>query len=429
VSVAPKPDVDGDVGVARHIAKTAGRLQERLAQLSSGMQLYLEDQIPELRGDARVMELHGPSVEGNVNTLLHALRYNIAVERVEAPTAALEYARRLAQHGVPLHALVRAYRLGQHRMNELVFAELRTIDVPEPARYAVLEAMTKTLFEYIDWITQQVIVVYEDERERWLEDQNSLRAVRVRDVLAAPKPVDVDAATTTIRYPLRWHHLAVVMWYPDTGTDADAIGRLQRFLRELGQAAGAAATPLFVAADRTCAWGWLPYRTATPAAEAEVRRFTAGKQDAPDIAIGTMRSGVAGFRQSHREAERARRVALIAEGAEPTLICASDPGFSVAALLGADVTDTRAWVAGTLGALAADTDNDARLRETLRVFLGCGSSYKQAAEELNLHFNTVKYRVGRAIARRGRGIDSDRLDVELALLTCHWYGAAVLLSK
>jgi DNA-binding PucR family transcriptional regulator len=427
--VAPKPDVDGDVGVARHIAKTAARLQERLAQLSSAIRLGLEDQIPELRGDARVMELHGPSVEGNVDTLLHALRYNIAVERVEAPTAALEYARRLAQHGVPLHALVRAYRLGQHRMNELVFAEVRTIDVPEPTRYAVLEAMTATLFEYIDWITQQVIVVYEDERERWLEDQNSLRAVRVRDVLAAPKPVDVDAATTTIRYPLRWHHLAVMMWYPDTGTDADAIARLQRFLRELGQATGAAATPLFVAADRTCAWGWLPYRTATPAAEAEVRRFTAGKRDAPDIAIGTMRSGVAGFRQSHREAERARRVALIAQGAEPTLICASDPGFSVAALLGADVTDTRAWVAGTLGALAADTDNDARLRETLRVFLGFGSSYKQAAEELNLHFNTVKYRVGRAIARRGRGIDSDRLDVELALLTCHWYGAAVLLSK
>ena len=427
--MAPKPDVDGDVGVARHIAKTAARLQERLAQLSSAIRLGLEDQIPELRGDARVMELHGPSVEGNVDTLLHALRYNIAVERVEAPTAALEYARRLAQHGVPLHALVRAYRLGQHRMNELVFAEVRTIDVPEPTRYAVLEAMTATLFEYIDWITQQVIVVYEDERERWLEDQNSLRAVRVRDVLAAPKPVDVDAATTTIRYPLRWHHLAVMMWYPDTGTDADAIARLQRFLRELGQATGAAATPLFVAADRTCAWGWLPYRTATPAAEAEVRRFTARKRDAPDIAIGTMRSGVAGFRQSHREAERARRVALIAQGAEPTLICASDPGFSVAALLGADVTDTRAWVAGTLGALAADTDNDARLRETLRVFLGFGSSYKQAAEELNLHFNTVKYRVGRAIARRGRSIGSDRLDVELALLTCHWYGAAVLLSK
>jgi DNA-binding PucR family transcriptional regulator len=66
------------------------------------------------------------------------------------------------------------------------------------------------------------------------------------------------------------------------------------------------------------------------------------------------------------------------------------------------------------------------LRETLRVFLRCGSSYKLAAEELILHFNTVRYRVGRAVARRGRPIDNDRLDVEVALLLCQLYGPAVL---
>ena len=37
---------------------------------------------------------------------------------------------------------------------------------------------------------------------------------------------------------------------------------------------------------------------------------------------------------------------------------------------------TRDWVATVLGDLATDNENDARLRETLRVFLGCGSSYK-----------------------------------------------------
>ena len=80
-----------------------------------------------------------------------------------------------------------------------------------------------------------------------------------------------------------------------------------------------------------------------------------------------------------------------------------------------------------LGELAADNDNDARLRETLRVFLRTGSSYKAAAAQLDLHSNSVKYRVGRAVSRRGRPItDDDRLDVELALLICHWYGAAVL---
>ena len=70
--------------------------------------------------------------------------------------------------------------------------------------------------------------------------------------------------------------------------------------------------------------------------------------------------------------------------------------------------------------------HDARLRETLRVFLSCGSSYKLAADQLCLHFNTVKYRVGRAVARRGRPLTTDQIDVELALLLCHWYGAAVL---
>jgi DNA-binding PucR family transcriptional regulator len=38
----------------------------------------------------------------------------------------------------------------------------------------------------------------------------------------------------------------------------------------------------------------------------------------------------------------------------------------------------------------------------------------------------VKYRVHRAIERRGRPITGDRLDVEVALTLCQWFGAAVL---
>jgi DNA-binding PucR family transcriptional regulator len=421
-----KPPLASDVEVSRYVAETADRLHDRLADVSSTVLRTLEDQIPDLRGDARLMELLGASVEGNVDTVLHALRYDIAVERVEAPTAALEYARRLAQQGMPVNALVRAYRLGQRTVNELIFAELRLVDMPDASRVTVIEAITATLFEYIDWMSQQVVGVYEDERERWLENQNSLRALRVREVLTAGKPIDVDAATNAIRYPLRWHHLGLVMWYPDAGPEGDQLGRLQRFLRELGEAAGAAAGPLFAAADRSCGWGWLPYRSAVADAADKVRQFTLTRPDSPSVAIGTMASGVEGFRQSHQEAKTARSVAVIAKRPAPTVIAATDPGLSVVARLGGDVADTREWVAAVLGDLAGDNENDARLRETLRVYLACGSSYKVAAEELNMHFNSVKYRVGRAAARRGREIGSDRLEVELALLVCHWYGPAVL---
>jgi DNA-binding PucR family transcriptional regulator len=427
VCLMPEPGSTDEVEVARHIAEAAARLEDRLPLLSAGIRGVLEAEIPELRGDARVTELLGPSVESNVETLLHAMRYGIPVKRVTVPAAAFEYARRLAQYGVPLHALVRAYRLGQHGMNELVFAEVRAIDVSEAARYTVLQAMTATLFEYIDWITQQVIVVYEDERERWLENQNSLRAMRIRDLLAGHRDVDVDAVTMTIRYPLQWRHLAVVMWCADADGEADEIGRLQRFLRDLAQSAGAAGAPLFVAVDRTCGWGWLPFRADPGDVEERIRRFATDGRDAPNLAVGTLRGGVDGFRRSHREAESARHVALIGRRPEPVLISASDPGLSVAALLGSDVDDAREYVVKNLGGLAADTEADARLRETLQVFLACGSSYKHAAEELNLHFNTVKYRVGRAVERRGEEIaTTDRLAVEIALLICQWFGGTVL---
>jgi DNA-binding PucR family transcriptional regulator len=427
-----KQHLDAGAGVNSYVAEIAARLHGGLADVSSALRRSLEEQIPELRGDAALVELLGTSVEGNVDTLLHALRYDIAVERVEAPTAALEYARRLAQHGVPVNALVRAYRLGQRRMNDLVFSELRGIDIPDPLRVAVIEAITGTMFEYIDWMSQQVVGVYEEERERWLENQNSLRGLRVREILAANKAVDVDAATTSIRYPLRWHHLALVMWYTDLGTEGDELARLQRFVRELGEAAGAAAPPLFIAADQSSAWGWLPYRAAVADVASQVRRFVQARPDSPSVALGAVGAGVEGFRRSHREAEEARGVAIVSQrpkSSKPTVIAATDPGLSVVARLGGDVAGTRGWVATVLGNLATDNENDARLRETLRVYLASGCSYKLAAEELNLHFNSVKYRVGRAVARRGREIGTDRLDVELALLACHWYGGAVLQPK
>src|ERR1700754_4590928 len=50
-----------------------------------------------------------------------------------------------------------------------------------------------------------------------------------------------------------------------------------------------------------------------------------------------------------------------------------------------------------LGSLATDKNNNRPLRETLRVFLETGGSYVAAAEALNLHRNTVQYRL-----RKGR---------------------------
>jgi len=65
------------------------------------------------------------------------------------------------------------------------------------------------------------------------------------------------------------------------------------------------------------------------------------------------------------------------------------------------------------------------MSETLREFLDTGSSFKATADELHLHVNSVKYRVQRALERRGGPTADDRLDMEVALLLCHWFDTAV----
>ncbi|MEV4124436.1 helix-turn-helix domain-containing protein [Nocardia sp. NPDC049707] len=414
---------DGEVAMGRYVEAIAARMNARVTQVSATIRTALEEDIADLRGSRRTADLLGASVEANVDTLLHALRYDIPVEGIQAPSAAVEYARRLAQQGIPANALVRAYRLGQRRLTEMVFAELHAMNIPAADRITAIEQITAILFDYIDRITEQVVVIYDEERERWLEHRNSLRALRVRELLATRKIVDADAASTAIRYPLRWHHVALVLWYPES--EDDEIPRLQQFVRELAQELATDANPLFIATDPACAWAWLPYRADPRDLAAPIRARAVTRPGSPGITIGPAGAGIDGFRTSHRQAERGQAVAL-ARGLPNPILAATDPGLSTAALLGGDLAETRDWVGEVLGHLACDTESDERLRETLRIFLRSGSSFKAAADELGLHFNSVKYRVSRAIVRRGRPIAADRLDVELALLACHWYGPTVL---
>jgi DNA-binding PucR family transcriptional regulator len=420
---------DDEAAVAESVALIIDRIGERAPDVIGSIQRYLAAEVVELRGDPALLELLGASVAGNVETVFDALRYHISIERVEPPTAALEYARRVAQHGIPVNALVRAYRLGQQQVLAHVLEEIRRAGLEPEAALNTYEAISIVAFRYIDWISQQVTDAYETERERWVENRNSVRALRVRELLdSAAGSVDIDAAIAAIRYPLRRTHLAMILWTSADDAPGRELLRLERFVRDLADSMTLRDGALFVAADQVSGWGWLPLGTAATADPVEhIRRFAADSVDPPHLAVGTAQSGLEGFRRSHRQAQKARRVA-VAGAQNRRVTAAGDPGVAAAALLTEDLVETREWVCETLGPLASDTANDARLRETMRVFFGEGSSYKGAAERLNLHHNSVKYRVDRAVERRGRRIGDDRIDVEIALLVCHHLGSAVLMA-
>ena len=92
--------------------------------MSADIYQLIAREIPQLGRDKRILSVLEASVAENVATMLHILQHSIDLEKVHAPAAAEEYARRLAQRGAPIAALLRAYRIGSARFEDWCLQEL-----------------------------------------------------------------------------------------------------------------------------------------------------------------------------------------------------------------------------------------------------------------------------------------------------------------
>jgi PucR C-terminal helix-turn-helix domain/GGDEF-like domain len=407
--------------VEERVSAVAAAVSARATEVTDDIVALLTREIAPLDDDQRVVSLLAASVAENVATLLHVLEHAIDPGRVEAPAAAIEYARRLAQRGVPMVALVRAYRIGQARFLRWCFDELGSDAPGAVVRAEATRRMTERSFVYIDRVSEQVIEIYEQERDRWLNNRATVRAARVRAVLAG-NDVDIDLTESTLGYRLRRRHLGLVAWVREATRGDDDLLLLERTATRLAQRAGAVAKPLFIPCDESSAWVWLALPDGDAAAAGPVP--DAVEEPGVRIALGEPASGVEGFRASHRQALLAQTVALAAGPAGRPVTAFAD--IRPIALMSSDVAAIRTWVLDTLGALAIDDAQHKRLRDTLRVFLSTGGSYTATAVQLTMHKNTVHYRVNRAEEIRGRSFHDDRLGLELALLACEQLGPGVL---
>jgi len=414
-------DLDSPL-VDRHVAAVALAVNAKLLEVSDDVWHELTRNIPELRGDDAVVKLLAASVESNVTTLLHLLGHDLVPESLEAPAAAVEYARRLAQRQIPLEALVRAYRVGHGRFLTWCLDEVDR-QVSDPATVVPVVARLLNLsFRYIDHVSERVISAYQQERDHWLLSQNAARTLRVRALLD-DRPVDLDLAEATVGYRLRQHHLGLVSWVTESSEAGQGLARLDRLTTVVAEALGCRTRPLFVPCDETVAWSWLPLGSRTDVAWDALGKVVADREPAVRVAVGQPAAGVDGFRQTHHQALRAQDVATLARPSRQiTTFAETGP----VALVLADLQATRGWVWQVLGNLADDDEQATRLRETLQVFLGTGGSYVATGERLTLHKNTVQYRIRKAEEAVGRPIEGQRSDVEMALRICHELGAAVL---
>jgi len=416
----PQVDMDrpGNVGLLSDVAAAVSR---HAAAVSGAVYEVILREIPDLRGDKPVLALLASSVDSNVDTCIQIMQHRMDLTAVQAPASAVEYARRLAQRGTPLTALLRAYRVGHACFSDWMLKELARQAADAEAITATAMAMSKLVAGYIDQTSEEMVTAYTRERENWLRNRSTARAARVRELLSGER-IEVAAAEATLGYRLRQYHVGVVCWAGDAASGTDEITRLERATGHVAARAACSGDPVFLPRDESSAWAWLPLGirdTFDPGAAEEA------DMDADvHFAFGEPTRGTTGFRLTHHQAIASAAVALAAGAHAPRAVMFGQVAPVAMMLASGELLPP--WVSSTLAELATDDEHHARLRETLLVFLQSGGSYKATAERLVLHKNTVQYRIHKAQESLGRPVGDHRHDVELALLACHWLGSAVL---
>jgi len=406
--------------VARHISAAAARLTLRRDEFTAGLLTLFAAEIAPLQHDDELLGLLAASTEENVVSALHVLEHGLDPRSLDAPTAAKQYARRLAQRGIAASALLRSYRLGHGSFFEVLLQELSAEPGLDPVLAGALGVeLSRVTTAYIDTVSEIVVAEYEKERETWAQTASAARAARIRELISG-ESVDVLAAETKLGYRLGQSHVAALMWFESRQRTGDELIRLERAATAVAEGRHYLLAPT----DEGSAAVWFPLPKDADAVRSVADSFTALQPSGLRVALGRGGEGLAGFQLSHRQATQAKQVALAAGDRSARVTQYADVG--AVALLCSDLGATRDWVCDTLGPLAADDEGAERLRETLRVFLGAGSSYTAAAEQLTMHKNSVQYRVQKAEQLRGRPIRPDRADVEFALRACQLLGVVVL---
>ncbi len=407
------PPAEVTVPEVRDLARAWAR---ELDVVADEMYAFLAARIPQAGADPEIAGLTRASCASNIEAVLSMIHHGIPASATEAPVAALEHARRMAARGGGLDATLRFYRLGHAFFWERWSAALVEA---VPDRDRLVTAMRETaafVFDYIDSISARVGAEHVAERERRQRRAAVVRADVVRAVLAGEQ-VDAASAERTLGHVLSARQLAIVCW-----SEGDS-GALERAVLAVTSAAGAT-RPLMVPDGPQALGGWIGV---APGTDPDIALLSAAAAEAaPDVhvAFGSVAPGLAGFRRSREEADRARRVARLIGARPPTGTAYAD--VALVDLLSADAGAARAFVRRELGELAQDTPTAERCREALLSTVAPQGGIAAAARDLGIHRNTVLQRVRKGEELRGRPADERPAELHAALLLATTLGVAGL---
>jgi len=340
--------------------------------------------------DVFSIEVRKRSIAATLDSIFTGLASGRATPE-EPPTVSVEFARVAARSGIELNDLVRAYRIGHAVTWDVVLEQVDELTDDRAERLAVLQIVSRFLFDWNDQVTVQISVAYQRERDRMYRDRERRKRELIRDILDG---LPVDA--TKLAYDLAGPHVGFAAW----GAAPDDLAR--RIATDLGSSL------LTVTGASDSVLGWF--------GGAALDELEFPDKDLPTsspgtyLAFGRRCRNVEGFRLTHRQATQAWRVGQLA-GNRVTRF----QDVTIEALVSADPSHIRDFVTNEIGGLLTDDARDRVLRDTLRAYFRTGQNAASAAPLLGVHERTVAYRLRTMEDRLGCSIAERRDELAVAL--------------
>jgi DNA-binding PucR family transcriptional regulator len=389
------------------------RIDEIAAEISDEIHRLL----PQLAAQTALVAETRAAARSTLLQFFAMLREDVDPGGAQLTPELIRLTRAFVHRGVHLPDLLHTVRIGHEIIWNALLDELRRHCDDAVVLADALGLAAQLQFAYVNALSTHAAEEFRVERERWARSADAVRVDVLRAILAREE-IDPVRASSRLRYELRRHHLALVLW-TDDDPRASGVDDLRRIAREIASVLGCS-RPLTIPIGEPLVAAWIAAPPGLSVGAAQAAALEAVDGSVVRVSLGNLDEGVAGFRRTHKEALWARDVAVRATTTGAPVVHYQT--VALASIAFAALEQAQNFVTRELGPLAREDKDAPPLAATLSIYLEEGASLDRAARRLGVHRNTVLNRVKRARELMGRGIDERPLELQVALAFARYVG-------
>ncbi|MGH7898482.1 MAG: PucR family transcriptional regulator [Candidatus Binatia bacterium] len=407
----PAPASPRLLAVGRRLISETDRLVEKVVKM-------IRD-IPEYR------RLKDEAMWTEVRQILRAnipVFFNAVIEgrlpKDEEVAAARHFARRRVHQGISLRGHLTAYRNGMWMLWEELVASV----AHRPVLQKELLLRASWAFQHLDIVTSAVSEAYYAEQQGRARHRDRMMRDLFDEIIdgGPSSPEDLKARAASVELDLDSEFHILVVFRPSGRGASPRLAELPSVTVVVAEATGLSVERV-VSVDRNRELLVLTPRSGQDLPVAMLRAklvellepsLSAGVPVV--IGISGVVSGIEGIREGYKESKRATEIGQVLD---PTNVVHFYDDYVLHDVLDSGAKPGKRLIGEVLGSLLSMGDTGQRLIETLRAYFNSGLNLKVAAGSLDIHPNTLAYRMRQVHQLTGLdpGNPDQRLRSEIAV--------------